>query len=137
MHPSIRHPPPRSRGYRCWCTRTRTTSPRRRPASSACTRRWTCSRLLSLLLLLLLIIICMHVCVCIYIYIYIHVCMYIYIYIHTCMCIYIYICIHTYMYNRHLGLINAPYFYFSSKRPLSLFIYYQINKKYTQFWPRL
>ena len=37
------------------------------------------------------------------------------------------------MYNRHLGLINAPppYLLSSSKRPFSLFIYYQHGKTYT------
>ena len=41
-------------------------------------------------------------------------------------------------YNPHLGLINAPppYLFVSSKRPLSLFIYYQKGKTYTEFWPR-
>ena len=48
--------------------------------------------------------------------------LYTYIYIYM----YIYIYIHTYIYNRHLGIINTPpYCCFSSKRPLSLFIYYQ------------
>ena len=50
----------------------------------------------------------------------------------------IYIYIYIYIYNLHLGLINAPpYFVFSSKRPFSLFIYYQTGQKYTNLWPRL
>ena len=50
-----------------------------------------------------------------------------------------YIYIYIYMYNPHLGSISAPppYLLFSSKRPFSLFIYYQTDKKYTKFWPRL
>ena len=51
------------------------------------------------------------------------------------MCIYIYI----YIYNPHLGLINGPppLFVFPSKRPFSLFIYYQKGQTSTKFWPRL
>ena len=54
-------------------------------------------------------------------------------YIHTRVFMYVYMC------NPHLGLINAPtpYFVFPSKRPFSLFIYYQTYQTYTKFWPRL
>ena len=44
---------------------------------------------------------------------------------------YTYIYIYIYMSNLHLGLISAPspYFVFSSKRPFSLFIYYQNDQQ--------
>ena len=47
--------------------------------------------------------------------------------------------IYIYIYNPHLGLINAPPLicWFPSKRPLSLFIYYQKGQTSTNFWPRL
>ena len=74
---------------------------------------------------------------------YIHTCMYIYIYIYrererdvyTYVYVYIYIYIHIYIYiyNPHLGLINAFFLCFSSKRPLSLLIYYQTGHKHTKY----
>ena len=58
---------------------------------------------------------------------------------YVCVCTYIYIYIYIYMYNPHLGLISAPppYLLFSSKRPFSLFIYYQKGQTHTKLWPRL
>ena len=79
--------------------------------------------------------------VCVYIYIYTstYTCVYIYIYIYAYTYIYVYVYMCVYIYNRHLGLINAPppYLLFSSKRPFSLLIYYQKGQTYTKLWPRL
>ena len=67
----------------------------------------------------------MYIYIYIYIYTYAYM-LYLYIYTHVYVCV----CI----YNPHLGLINTspPYLCFSSKRPFSLFIYYQKGQKYTQ-----
>ena len=52
---------------------------------------------------------------------------------------YIYIYREREIYNRHLGLINPPPLicFVSSKRPLSLLIYYQKGQTHTKLWPRL
>ena len=61
---------------------------------------------------------------------------YIYIYISLSPSLSLYI----YIYIESPPWINKrppPYFCCSSKRPFSLFIYYQQGQTYTQLWPRL
>ena len=71
-------------------------------------------------------------------YIYIYTYIYIYMCISLSLYIYIYIYIYIYVYIKSPPWINKPpLFLFSSKRPLSLLVYYQKGQTYTTLWPRL